>query len=97
MKTVGIFDAKTKFSELVEQVSSSGQSITVTNRGKPVVDITPTRATEGCGMTREEAFLEIAVSSGIGASLWIHCILEKAVSNHLHHTQPVVRPIGERK
>ena len=60
MKTVGIFDAKTKFSELVEQVSSSGQSITVTNRGKPVVDITPTRATEGCGMTREEAFLEIA-------------------------------------
>ena len=60
MESIGIFDAKTRFSEVVELVNSTGQTITVTNRGKPVVDITPTRAEARGGMTREEAFDAIA-------------------------------------
>ncbi len=59
-RKVGIFDAKTKFSELVGQVCSSGQAVTVTNRGKPVVDIAPVRADKDFSMTREQAFQEIA-------------------------------------
>ncbi len=59
-RKVGIFDAKTKFSELVGQVCSSGQTVTVTNRGKPVVDIAPVRSGNSYPMTREQAFREIA-------------------------------------
>lgn len=60
MDSIGIFDAKTRFSEVVELVNTTGQSVTVTNRGKPVVDIVPTRAEGRGGMTREEAFDAIA-------------------------------------
>ena len=59
MERIGIFDAKTRFSEIVEQVQATGQSVTVTNRGKPVVDITPTHAHPESRMSREEAFAEI--------------------------------------
>ena len=59
-RKVGIFEAKTKFSELVGQVCSSGQTVTVTNRGKLVVDIAPVRIAKGNPMTREQAFREIA-------------------------------------
>ena len=60
MEEVGMFDAKTKFSELVERVNQTGQPITVTNRGKPVAEIVPARKTHTCQMTREEAFAQVA-------------------------------------
>ncbi len=60
MEEIGIFDAKTRFSELVERVNQTGQPITVTNRGKPVAEIVPTRKTQTCRMTREEAFAQVA-------------------------------------
>jgi len=41
MKTVGIFEAKTKLSEICEEVAQSGQSVLVTRRGKPLVRIDP--------------------------------------------------------
>ena len=44
MKTVGIFEAKTKLSELCDEVAKSGRSIVVTRRGKPLVRIDPIRA-----------------------------------------------------
>ena len=60
MEQIGMFDAKTRFSEIVEQVLTTGQPVTVTNRGKPVVDIIPTHVhTEG-RMSREEAFERVA-------------------------------------
>ena len=60
MEEVGIFDAKTRFSELVERVNQTGQPITVTNRGKPVAEIAPTRKPLVGSMTREEAFAQVA-------------------------------------
>jgi len=60
MEEVGIFDAKTRFSELIEQVNQTGRPITITNRGKPVAEITPTRKTLAYQMTREEAFAQVA-------------------------------------
>lgn len=57
---IGMFDAKTRFSELVDRVQSTGQAITVTNRGKPVAEIAPVRGADRSGMTREEAFAQVA-------------------------------------
>ena len=39
MKTVGVFDAKTHLSELIE----SGEVVTITKHGKPVALLTPVR------------------------------------------------------
>ena len=60
MEQIGMFDAKTRFSEIVEQVQATGQPVTVTNRGKPVVDIIPTHVHSEGRMSREEAFERVA-------------------------------------
>jgi len=39
---VGIYEAKTKFANLVHLVEQ-GQTITITNRGRPVADLVPTQ------------------------------------------------------
>jgi prevent-host-death family protein len=39
MKTVGVFDAKTHLSELID----SGEVVTITKHGKPVATLTPVR------------------------------------------------------
>jgi prevent-host-death family protein len=39
MKTVGVFDAKNRLSELIE----SGEAVTITKHGKPVATLTPIR------------------------------------------------------
>ena len=41
MKVVGIFDAKTRFSEICAEVSATREPVLVTKRGKPLVRITP--------------------------------------------------------
>jgi prevent-host-death family protein len=46
-KTIGIFEAKTRFSELCEQVAKTGKEIVVTRRGKNVVRILPAVADAG--------------------------------------------------
>jgi len=39
MKSVGVFDAKNRLSELID----SGEAITITKHGKPVATLTPIR------------------------------------------------------
>lgn len=41
MKVVGLFEAKTRFSELCRQVAKTGEEILVTNRGRPITRICP--------------------------------------------------------
>ncbi len=41
MKTVGLFEAKTKLSELCSKVAETGVAYTITRRGKPLVKIEP--------------------------------------------------------
>ncbi len=38
---MGLFDAKTRLSELVEQVASGGDDIVITRRGKAVARLVP--------------------------------------------------------
>jgi len=57
---LGIFAVKTRFSEIVERVQVTGQPITVTNRGVPVVEIVPCRRSHDRRMSRTRAIQEIA-------------------------------------
>ena len=43
LEEIGSYDAKTKLPEILRRVEA-GESFTITNRGKPIADITPTRA-----------------------------------------------------
>lgn len=40
---IGSYDAKTKLPEILRRVES-GEKFVITNRGKPVADLTPSRA-----------------------------------------------------
>ena len=54
MKTIGLFEAKQKLSELVER-ASGGEQIGITKRGKLAAVISPARRE----MTLEEVFADI--------------------------------------
>ena len=41
MTTIGLFEAKTKLSELCEQVAKRRQGVVITRRGRPLVRIEP--------------------------------------------------------
>ena len=41
MRTIGIFEVKTRLSEICDEVARSGNSVVVTRRGKPLVRIDP--------------------------------------------------------
>ncbi|TVR66560.1 MAG: type II toxin-antitoxin system Phd/YefM family antitoxin [Spirochaetaceae bacterium] len=55
MKDVGMFEAKTRLSELCGEVHRTGEQIVVTRRGKPYVRIVPYRPTETAGSPVWEA------------------------------------------
>ena len=41
MKSIGLFEAKTRFSEICDEVAGTHQPVTVTKRGRPLVCIQP--------------------------------------------------------
>ncbi len=45
LKELGSYDAKTKLPEILRRVES-GESFTITNRGKPVADLIPSRSSD---------------------------------------------------
>ena len=47
MKMIGIFEAKTHLPTVCDQVVASGQSITISRRGKPLVVISPVSPEKG--------------------------------------------------
>ena len=44
--TIGAFEAKTRLSELLEQVSR-GRTIVITRRGRPIAELRPVRVDSG--------------------------------------------------
>ncbi len=42
LKEIGSYDAKTKLPEILRRVEA-GESFTITNRGRPVADVIPSR------------------------------------------------------
>ncbi len=45
-KEIGAYDAKTKLSEILRRVEA-GERFTITNRGRPVADLIPSRSGDG--------------------------------------------------
>lgn len=43
LEKIGSYDAKTKLPEILRRVEA-GESFTITNRGKPIADVVPSRA-----------------------------------------------------
>lgn len=41
MKNIGLFEAKTRLSEICDKVMKEGQAVLITRRGKPLVRIDP--------------------------------------------------------
>ncbi len=60
MKVIGVFDAKTRFSEIAQQVKESGQAVRITKRGEEMVDITPIPSRPAGRRSREQAFAALA-------------------------------------
>jgi prevent-host-death family protein len=54
MKTVGVFDAKNRLSELID----SGEAVTITKHGKPVAVLTPVRAAAQAAADRIRAMAD---------------------------------------
>lgn len=59
-EVIGLLDAKTRFSEIVEHVQATGQTVTVTDQGRPAVDIIPCRTPPSQRISRADALREIA-------------------------------------
>jgi len=59
MKTIGIFEAKTRLSEVCEEVAKTHEPITVTKRGKPPVRIDPIDTDILTIRERREAYMEV--------------------------------------
>lgn len=64
MDQVGMFEAKTHFSEIVERVLTEARSVTITRRGQPVVDIVPIQGHRADRMSRKEALAELSKLRG---------------------------------
>jgi antitoxin (DNA-binding transcriptional repressor) of toxin-antitoxin stability system len=47
VKLIGLFEAKTKLSEICTLVATNGQAVVLTRRGKPLVRIEPIRQPKG--------------------------------------------------
>ena len=56
MKVVGIFEAKTKFTAICEEVVRTGMPTLVQKRGRPLVVVTPVPS--GIGAPREDILQE---------------------------------------
>jgi prevent-host-death family protein len=60
VETIGMFDAKTRFSEIVRRVKETGQAVTISNRGEAIVRIVPVEPVSPVKkMTHEEAVAAI--------------------------------------
>lgn len=58
-KTVGLFEAKTRFSELCDQVAVTHEGVTVTRHGKPLVRIIPVEERPMTILERRRQYMEI--------------------------------------
>lgn len=62
---IGAYDAKTKLPEILRRVES-GEAFTITNRGKPIADLTPSRS--GSRMKTENAIRNILAAQKLAVS-----------------------------
>lgn len=59
MEEIGMFEAKTRFSQLVEQVQNTGRKIRITKRGKVVAELSAVEPEEARKRSHREVFEEL--------------------------------------
>lgn len=59
---IGLYEAKSKFSQVVEHVAASGEDVVLTKRGKPVARIVPIEPGESAV---EKVFSELLGMKGL--------------------------------
>jgi prevent-host-death family protein len=57
MTTVSIKDAKNRLTEIARQVEATGEAVTITRNGKPILDLVPHRQKGGVNVAAGRAFL----------------------------------------
>jgi prevent-host-death family protein len=58
MKTIGIFEAKTRLSEICQSIAETGEPVTITRRGKALVRVEPVSDESLTIRERRAAYLE---------------------------------------
>ncbi len=75
IQTIGAFEAKTHFSELIEDVSH-GRNVTITRRGKPVAKLIPYQ--EGNVSSRSSAISDlIELSKQIDGKFYLKALVKE--------------------
>lgn len=69
MKRLGIFEIKTKLSQVCEEVAQTGESVLVTRRGKPLVRIDPLEKSEEAVSSVWEARERFEAAYGVTENL----------------------------
>jgi len=59
MKEIGLFEAKTNLSKIVEDVRRTGQPVTLTKRGEPYVDLVPHREASVSRRTQAQVLADL--------------------------------------
>jgi len=58
-RKIGLFAAKTNLSKIAEQVNRTGQSVILTKRGEPYVDLVPHRDAASKGRSQAQVLDEL--------------------------------------
>lgn len=63
MKTVGLFEAKTRLSELCREVAESGETILIERRGVPIAELCP----PGRAVAADNPYATLGIADAIAA------------------------------
>jgi prevent-host-death family protein len=59
MSTISIKDAKNRLTEIARQVEATGEAVTITRNGKPILDLVPHRRKGGVNFEAGKEFLRL--------------------------------------
>lgn len=59
LKTIGVLEAKSRFSEICSEIAESGDTVVISSRGEPLVEVRPVRQPDSAGGdSRKEGILD---------------------------------------
>ena len=59
LKTIGVLEAKSRFSEICSEIAESGDTVVISSRGEPLVEVRSLRKPESeSGADRKEGILD---------------------------------------
>jgi antitoxin (DNA-binding transcriptional repressor) of toxin-antitoxin stability system len=91
MKTVGLFEAKTRLSELCREVAESGEPILIERRGIPIAELVPPRRPQS-----ENTYAALGIADALAAYNETHGPPEEDFPEvWLHRSPPKPDPLED--